>query len=541
MLRCTSVILVLVWDFFVFIVFHYVTGLHPNSRIPPIHGYLHPYANWCFFLVVLLCPAMGWLADTRCGRYRVIRYGMWLMWASSVLLSLLAIAHYMLSQDIQWLSVFYVPLFLLLSVGLNLSQVNIIQFGVDQLTDASSVDISSYINWYVWTFFASELVVKATQNCTVGEFRPVSSLLLPVCLSLALLSDLLFGRYFVVEPISHNPFSLLRGVLAYALKNKYPRQRSAFTYWGDQRYSRIDLAKQKYGGPFTVEQVEDVKTFFRILALVCVMASFVGAGYIYTDLYRVGFRFNHTSTGVGFHFNHTVTDSERCFVDLTLQTLGSVFAVLVIPVYQLVVQPFCPGRPVCFTSRNKFKAGIACVLMTLVTQLILTLTRTRHESMWYGAAGPGNSTTCNLFRDEPPAQIPYYLMPIPKLFECFAKIWLLGSMMEFVCAQSPYSMKSLLFGMGYALSSVFALMSFLAFIPFHYNFPSVHWKGGQKGCEVWFFVTYIGLYLVLLTCFLLMSCSYKKRVRSEDLPSEHLFAENYYDRSIQASMNDASA
>ncbi len=29
----------------------------------------------------------------------------------------------------------------------------------------------------------------------------------------------------------------------------------------------MDLEKSKYGGPFTTEQVENVKTFFRILAL----------------------------------------------------------------------------------------------------------------------------------------------------------------------------------------------------------------------------------------------------------------------------------
>ena len=34
---------------------------------------------------------------------------------------------------------------------------------------------------------------------------------------------------------------------------------------------RIDFAKEKYGGPFTTEQVEDVKTFFRVLAILVVV------------------------------------------------------------------------------------------------------------------------------------------------------------------------------------------------------------------------------------------------------------------------------
>ncbi len=42
-----------------------------------------------------------------------------------------------------------------------------------------------------------------------------------------------------------------------------------FTYWEDSFPSRIDLGKMKYGGPFTTEQVEDVKTLFQVLFIFC--------------------------------------------------------------------------------------------------------------------------------------------------------------------------------------------------------------------------------------------------------------------------------
>ena len=41
-------------------------------------------------------------------------------------------------------------------------------------------------------------------------------------------------------------------------------------------HPRIDFGKSKYGGPFTTEQVEDVKTFFRALGLVLIV-SFIYA------------------------------------------------------------------------------------------------------------------------------------------------------------------------------------------------------------------------------------------------------------------------
>ena len=46
-----------------------------------------------------------------------------------------------------------------------------------------------------------------------------------------------------------------------------PVNRSALTYWEEDIPSRIDLGKSKYGGPFTTEQVENVKTFFKLLVV----------------------------------------------------------------------------------------------------------------------------------------------------------------------------------------------------------------------------------------------------------------------------------
>ena len=52
-------------------------------------------------------------------------------------------------------------------------------------------------------------------------------------------------------------------MLKFAAKHKAPVNRSALTYWEDDIPSRLDLGKSKYGGPFTTEQVEDVKTFLK--------------------------------------------------------------------------------------------------------------------------------------------------------------------------------------------------------------------------------------------------------------------------------------
>ena len=71
-----------------------------------------------------------------------------------------------------------------------------------------------------------------------------------------------------------NPYKIILEVIKYAWNNKYPENRSALTYWENEIPSRIDLGKKKYEGPFLEEIVEDVKTFWRIVAMVLATAGF---------------------------------------------------------------------------------------------------------------------------------------------------------------------------------------------------------------------------------------------------------------------------
>ena len=98
-----------------------------------------------------------------------------------------------------------------------------------------------------------------------------------ICISLtaAISSSLIFSLCLIKEPVTQNPFKLIYKVIKYAIKNKYQRYRSAFTYCEDELPSRIDLGKSKYGGPFTIEQVEDVKTFLRLLVILALISVLV--------------------------------------------------------------------------------------------------------------------------------------------------------------------------------------------------------------------------------------------------------------------------
>ena len=81
----------------------------------------------------------------------------------------------------------------------------------------------------------------------------------------------------MIEPVSQNPLKSIYGVLKYAATHKHPTRHSSLTHWEEDIPSRIDLGISTYGGPFTTEQVEDVKTFFRLL-VVSVAISFYPLG-----------------------------------------------------------------------------------------------------------------------------------------------------------------------------------------------------------------------------------------------------------------------
>ena len=63
---------------------------------------------------------------------------------------------------------------------------------------------------------------------------------------------------------SRNPLKMIFKVFVFAFKHKYPIKSTAFTCWENDIPSHIDLGEERYGGPFTYEEVENVKAMFRL-------------------------------------------------------------------------------------------------------------------------------------------------------------------------------------------------------------------------------------------------------------------------------------
>ena len=87
------------------------------------------------------------------------------------------------------------------------------------------------------------------------QYNVAGQCFISFCLTIALIMSLLlkFNGIFIKEPVVRSPYKLVYKVIKYALQNKYPQHKNAFTYCEDELPSRMDFSKIKYGGPFTTE------------------------------------------------------------------------------------------------------------------------------------------------------------------------------------------------------------------------------------------------------------------------------------------------
>ena len=249
-----------------------VVASYVMSNINPMNKFLTsptPYVVFVtlqvLFTVVSLLLA-GWLADVYFGRYKVMSVCIWVVWVSSVVGVVALIVQSVYPNPVLDYIVL-LPKFLV-AVWSAAYVANVLPFGTDQILDGSSDEISTFVNWCVWTWFAgywvANLLHSSISSC-VNLTTPVTELFAVALLSLALCLEFCCQKWFVIEPESRNALKIMLSVLKYAATHKHPVQRSAFTYCERDIPTRLDLGKSKYGGPFTTEQVEDVKTFLRIL------------------------------------------------------------------------------------------------------------------------------------------------------------------------------------------------------------------------------------------------------------------------------------
>ena len=481
----------------------------------------------CLLPFGLTLPIAGWLADTRIGRYRVIHYSIWIMWIATVL----ATASSVMVQFVDGYSNINAKLLTVLlsltAIGFGGYQANIIQFGLDQLYDASTTEIKSFIVWYAWSLLSAGFINDFVFACLSNKYQPILYLMVCVNVSLAIVLIIFQNRWLIKEePLKGNAIKQAYRVIKYAIKTKRPRQRRAFTYCEDELPSRIDFGMDKYGGPFTIEQVEDVKTCLRLIPIAIVGGALAGSAVIVSYLRD---RISNTFTTFDENYSNSEPDSlTKCYYEASFTHTAYYGAALLIILNECFFYPIF-HRLKCYPHIQSMQKVVIGVLIQIVRVSLLLVFEVVSRHNFVQSSGHTNTTVDCLFyanRGSLSDGFDFRLIMIPDFLQSISITMSYIGTFEFLSAQVPYLMKGLMVGV--VLCSLFlsGAVWFTLSIPFTKRLSV--WGTGTISCGFWHTLLLIttqiccGVVLVLLTRW------YKKRKRQDVLPNEHIFAERYY-------------
>lgn len=480
--------------------------------------------------VLLLYPLAGFVADVYYGRDRVIAAGLLLIWGGSALAFIAGIfANLLPEQASITLSSFS---YLLLVVGHAAFEANIIQFGIDQLQGASGEELSVFIHWYVWSKFLGQAVCTVcivALSCWSGVFSSVVFLIVASGSYTVLLIVSYFARkhLIVINYRGQNAYKTVFQVLNFARQHKQPLRRSALTYCENEPPSRLDLGKEKYGGPFTTEQVEDVKTVLGVL----VILFSLGLGFV------VMVAASYTIPLFGLHL-HALDTHKSHFCDIKAlffdyQEVTMLTVVVLIPISLWIIRPYLARCLPRMLNRLGIGISILPALSVLSIFVIDTVGHTMHQGvpcMFVDRNITSPNSTMTLELDPS-------LLIVPGVLNGISEILIQVTAFEFIIAQSPQYMKGLLIGGFFAIKGLFTSLGIILILPFHQ--ARIFDKADFPSCGFSYYLLNFLIALLVLVTFIYVSRKYKYRQRDE-VSYEHQFAEAYYEQTEETPILEMS-
>ena len=474
-------------------------------------------------ILFMFFPLAGFLADVKYGRYKVVLTTLWLVWLcltiSIPLLGLGILVHYLSHVSImQWflitIGILAAIVVLIGFVGFN---ANVIQFGSDQLHDAPSDHSSLFVHWYVWVFYLATSISKPVWSGVVDIECDITIPSAVVIAMIAIITVSILGvtlcfvcckkKWFLIDTDRYgtrkNPYKLVYRVLRFAVEHKNPVRRSAFTFCEDELPSRIDFGKEKYGGPFSNEQVEDVKVFLGIFSVLLALGP-TFATEIATNALLPTFAGHLQNISSNGCFSAIIVDNG---------TLVPIFITLFIPIHLCLLRPFIqnyiPGM------MKRMGLGMVFFLVSLLCTFFVDTAGhvVNRNASCFLSGSKGEYIEFNT-----------HVLTIQSFLNSVGYILLYVAAYEFICAQSPHSMKGLLIGVFFAINGLFQLLSIVAlFLPFTF------WRPQFPSCSFGYYFVNIFISIVGLVVFTCVAKRYRYRQRDE--PSRvYIYAEEYYEK-----------
>ena len=474
------------------------------------------------FTFLCLALVASFVADVKFGRFKTLVSSTYVIIISNSIL-VVGVCGFFAVHEFNYLYYIFITLTcagLLASLcGMVFFLCNFIQFGADQLRDAPT----RYSVLFLYVLYWCDSIVKLLtlcislpgKNIIIDHYRNYiyvdkikSSLLVASSGCFVALSILVVfivhkkKHWLLTEHLGDNPYLLTWRVVKFAAQHNKPIRRSAFTYCESDYPSRLDFGKQRYGGPFTTEQVEDVKTLLNILkVLLCLGPVFF---LEQCTIYR-----RHK----GFRSFFSNIWNEQLYNGV----LSTALAILSIPLLMK-----------CFLSRyfpSMFKRigfSIACLLLMFLIYIVYSTISTEDfiNSGHYLVYCENNSTESSEHFVSSSGTTS--ILVLESVLHFIYRLLLYISVWEFICCQSPQHMKGLLFGLLYAMRAFNKLLASLIILTFDNLL-----KEFFDTCNRSFYLLNIGIAVLLLLMFTVVSYKYRYRKR-DDICNIYQYAENYY-------------
>ena len=469
-----------------------------------------------FVFYYLTFPIAGWLADAKFGRQKVITMSIWLMWWGllimvPVLLLLTPNPILLLKYPYQCNEKNYIlPIggtflcasMILFYVGAAGFLPNSLPFIVDQLTDMSSSWVSSYIRLYAWAqYLGYFLGTFPLVFYNISARRPplvIVAVILLFIHSIVVIANIFCQTLFTQSQGYDDPYKTVFRVVNFARKHKVPIRRSAMTYCETSLPGRLDLGKKKYGGPFTNEEVENVKTFFRIaVVLLSLFGYYISYSGAFNQLPNFVTCFNTKTSMIVIQY-HVPRLTHR------------MVAILLIPTLEFIVHCCMASKFEYFLKKSFVWIGVGILLLSISNGALSALTASAvHNGTVNTTDSAVNESTGNTMVFTKLLLHDAGLIQIPSFFFGLAEVMVYTSALYLICCQAPTSMRGMLIGVFFLARGCFntavdSLYSFVSRSPLHCS--SFLW------CS-WFTLAIVGA--ASIPVYVVVARRYKRRERQE--------------------------
>lgn len=463
----------------------------------------------------LTFPIMGWVAEVFIGRTRIMTFSLYSMWIGMIFVTL-SYALETITCGLNFNTIKYIGILLglvYLILGTAGFFANLLAYILEQMISEPSDKLRSSAVWITWGLFIGGTLQFLVFPNDDQAYKNNDSLI-GICLIITILltaaivvNQIIGSKYFTkIGTAMDNPSKLIWNIMVYAVKQPAGIQRSAFTYWNRDKQSRLDLAKERNGGPYSDEDVEDVKSFWRIfIILVSLIGYHIPASAINDDglLYIQAYK---GSTGF--------LNSHLLFATVT----GSfIFLVLVL---ELIIIPCIPRLEYAMQSSLR-GMGVSYVLLgvCLLSMIILDL---------IGEGKDDFNSGCYIKTKQQQFTVSFLWYIIPVLLACLSQVANFLFTIQFIMSQAPLRMCGVLTGLFWLVKALGANVAVLIKIPFNAT------QNVPLSCSFWLFIIHIIICFIGTVCYIKVSIWYRKRKKNVTFLTKEVI-EEYYQRQMNES------